>query len=134
MELERVEEGKHYGLPKSGAEKPISNPICFIPRAIDNSTGGFVEITSNRWGAYKGSHVGLSYGTNTQYLILRDDKSPHPQGATTPLEGEFIFGVVPGAFRPSDGQLYVVGLDDWGDYSLKDGNLQRMRYKGGEMY
>lgn len=129
-----VEEGKHYGIPRVGGEKPISNPICFIPRAIDNSTGGFVEITSDRWGPYKGSHVGLSYGANTQYLILRDDKGPHPQGATIPLEGEFISGVVRGAFRPSDGQLYVVGLDGWGDYSLKDGNLQRVRYTGGEMY
>ena len=129
-----VEEGKHYGLPKEGAQKPISNPMCFIPRAIDNSTGGFVEITSDRWGPYKGNHVGLSYGANTQYLILRDGKGPRPQGATVPLAGEFLSGVVRGAFRPSDGQLYVVGLDGWGDYSLADGNLQRVRYTGGEMY
>ena len=129
-----VEKGKHYGVPKPGAKKPISNPMCFIPRAIDNSTGGFVEITSDKWGPYQGNHVGLSYGSNTQYLILRDGKGPRPQGATVPLAGEFLSGVVRGAFRKSDGQLYVVGLDGWGDYSMEDGCLQRVRYTGGDIY
>ena len=129
-----VEKGNHYGLPKPGDTKTISNPMCFIPRAVDNSTGGFVEITSNQWGPYQGNHVGLSFGSNNQYLILRDSKGPKPQGATVPLPGEFRSGVVRGTFRKSDGQLYVVGLDGWGDYSLEDGCLERVRYVGGEMY
>jgi len=129
-----VEKGNHYGLPKPGATKPISNPMCFIPRAVENSTGGFVEITSDQWGPFKGSHVGLSFGSNTQYLILRDDQGPKPQGATVPLAGEFLSGVVRGAFRKSDGQLYVVGLDGWGDYSMEDGCLQRVRYTGGQIH
>ena len=129
-----VEEGKHYGLPKEENPKPISNPMCFIPRAIDNSTGGFVKITSDKWGPFKGNHVGLSYGSNNQYLILRDPNGPKAQGATVPLEGEFLSGVVRGVFRPSDGQLYVVGLDGWGDYSIEDGNLERVRYTGGQIY
>jgi len=129
-----VEDGKHYGLPKKGDTKPISAPMTFIPRGIDNSTGGFVEITSDQWGPYKGNHVGLSFGANTQYLILRDDKGPKPQGATIPIPGEFISGPMRGAFHPSDGQLYVVGLDGWGDYSIEDGCLQRVRYTGAEMH
>ena len=123
-----VEKGRHYGIPHPKNPKPISAPLCFIPRGIDNSVGGFVEITSDRWGPFQGSHVGLSYGSSTQYLVLRDAKGPKPQGATVPLEGEFLSGVVRGAFRESDGQLYVVGLDGWGDYSQKDGCLQRVRY------
>ncbi len=123
-----VENGKHYGIPKGKDPKPISAPLCFIPRGIDNSTGGFVEITSDRWGPYQGSHVGLSFGSCSHYLILQDQKGPQPQAATVPLEGDFLAGVLRGAFRKSDGQLYVVGLDGWGDYSLVDGCLQRVRY------
>ena len=129
-----VENGKHYGVPHNKNPKPISAPLCFIPRAIDNSVGGFVEITSNRWGPYQGSHVGLSYGSCTPYLILRDAKGPQPQGAIVPLKGEFLSGVLRGAFSEKDGQLYVVGLDGWGDYALEDGCLQRVRYTGGQVY
>ena len=129
-----VEAGHFYGVPEKGKPAPISAPLCFIPRAIDNSVGGFVEITSDRWGPFQGSHVGLSFGSNSQYLILRDAQGPKPQGATVPLEGEFLAGVIRGAFRESDGQLYVVGLDGWGDYSQEDGCLQRVRYVGGEVY
>tara|TARA_R110002096_G_scaffold432198_2_gene648495 strand:+ start:634 stop:3246 length:2613 start_codon:yes stop_codon:yes gene_type:complete len=129
-----VEEGNYYGLPRGNEPNPISAPICFIPRGIDNSNGGFLEITSDRWGPFQGSHVGLSFGACSHYLILRDAEGPKPQAATVPLEGEFLAGVVRGAFRESDGQLYVVGLDGWGDYSLEDGCLHRVRYTGGEVH
>lgn len=128
-----VAEGRHYGIPHGSHPQPVSAPFCFIPRGVDNSVGGFVEITSDRWGPYQGSHVGLSYGSCSHYLVLRDAHGPQPQGATVPLEGEFLAGVLRGVFRESDGQLYVVGLDGWGDYSLEDGCLQRVRYVGGEV-
>ena len=35
-----------------------------------------------------------------------------------------------GAFSPKDGQLYAVGIDGWGDYSVMDGCIQRVRYTG----
>ena len=61
----------------------------------------------------------------------RDGK--RPQGAVVPLEGEFLSGVMRGAFHPQDGQLYAVGLDGWGDYSTRDGCFQRVRYLGGKV-
>ena len=92
-----------------------------------------LEITSDRWGPFKGAHVGLSYGSGLHYLVLRDASSSRPQGAIVPLEGEFIAGSMRGAFNPIDGQLYVVGLDGWGDYSIKDGCFHRVRYTGGDV-
>ena len=124
-----VNRGEHYG---SGVnKKDIAPPLCYIPRGIDNSTGGMVEITSKQWGPFLGSHVGLSYGSGTHYLILRDDTGSRPQGAVVPLSGNFLAGVMRGDFHPKDGQLYVAGLDGWGDYSVRDGCLQRVRYTGG---
>jgi azurin len=124
-----VHQGEEYGLGGKG----ISPPLCFVPRGVDNSTGGMKEITSDKWGPFKGSHVGLSYGSSTHYLILRDATSSRPQGAVVPLEGEFLSGVMRGAFHPKDGQLYVAGLDGWGDYSVKDGCFHRVRFVGGKV-
>ncbi|MEM7393594.1 MAG: DUF6797 domain-containing protein, partial [Verrucomicrobiota bacterium] len=96
-----VHEGEFYGLPKKdGTAGTIATPLCYIPRGVDNSTGGMVEITSRGWGPFHRRHVGLSYGSGTYYLILRDDTGVRAQGAVVPLEGEFAAGVVRGAFHP----------------------------------
>ncbi|MCG8577683.1 MAG: plastocyanin/azurin family copper-binding protein, partial [Flavobacteriales bacterium] len=93
-----------------------------------------LEITSDAWGPFQGAHIGFSYGSGLHYLILRDATSGRPQGAVVPLEGEFLAGSMRGAFHPQDGQLYVVGLDGWGDYSTRDGCFHRVRYAGKPVY
>ncbi len=125
-----------YGLPNRDAKMgtSIASALCYIPRGVENSVGGMVEIASDQWGPFKGTHVGLSYGSGLHYLILRDASNQRPQGAVVPLEGEFLAGAVRGAFHPQDGQLYVAGLDGWGDYSIEDGCLHRVRYHGGPVY
>ena len=130
-----VNPNEFYGLPgQHDRTKDISAPLCFIPRGVDNSTGGMLEITSNKWGPFQGAHLGLSYGSGLHYLILRDEQDPRPQGATVPLEGEFLAGAMRGNFHPRDGQLYLVGLDGWGDYSVQDGCFHRVRYTGKKVY
>ena len=52
------------------------------------------------------------------------------QIATVPMHGEFSSGVTRAAVNPVDGQIYTVGLDGWGDYSVEDGCLHRIRYTG----
>ncbi len=138
-----VHPGEFYGLPEDGkgGDKPdpktgriIAPPLCYVPRSIDNSTGGMQEITSSKWGPFAGAHVGISFGYGTQYLILRDATGTRPLGAVVPLEGELPAGGVRAAFHPHDGQCYVVGLDGWGDYAVQDGCLQRLRYTGQPVY
>jgi len=70
-------EGEFYGLNKRAGEPTIARPLCFVPRGVDNSTGGMLEVTSSDWGPFEGRMVGLSYGSGTHYLILRT------AGATT---------------------------------------------------
>lgn len=130
-----VNKGEFYGLPSSSVRGgAIAPPLCYIPRGIDNSTGGMVEVTSKKWGPFQGNHVGISYGSSTHYLVLRDDTSTRPQGAVVPMEGEFLSGTMRGAFHPKDGQLYVVGLDGWGDYAINDGCFHRVRFTGKPVY
>ncbi|MCH1510826.1 MAG: hypothetical protein L7T84_16595, partial [Akkermansiaceae bacterium] len=130
-----VNKGEFYGLPSSSVRGgAIAPPLCYIPRGVDNSTGGMVEVTSEKWGPFQGNHVGISYGSSTHYLIMRDDTSTRPQGAVVPLEGEFLSGSMRGAFHPKDGQLYLVGLDGWGDYAINDGCFHRVRFTGKIVY
>ena len=128
-EIIQVNEGEFYGLPVKGDHNPhIAMPLCYVPRGVDGSTGGMVEITSDQWGPFRGSFVGISCGYGGHYLIHRDEHGNRPMGATVPMESEFLAGAMRGAFHPIDGQLYVAGLDGWGDYSVKDGCLHRVRY------
>lgn len=127
-----VREGEHYGFQR-GRQK-ISPPMCFIPRGVDNSTGGMIFVDSDRWGPLGKSIIGLSYGSGSHYAILRDESVPRAQGATVPLKGEFTSGVVRGRINPTDGQLYVVGTEGWGNYAIEDGNLDRIRYTGKPVY
>lgn len=125
-----VHEGEFYGHPGDGPVSQISPPLCFIPRGIDNSTGGFLSAETTQWGPLNKQTIGLSYGYSTHYLVLRDETTKRHQGAVVPLEGDFQSGVMRGDFSPIDGQLYAVGIDGWGDYSVMDGCIQRVRYTG----
>ena len=104
--------------------------MVWIPRGVDNSTGGMEFVRSDRWGPLGNSLLGFSYGYGSHYLILIDKNNPRKQGAIVPLEGEFSSGVTRGRINPVDGQLYVVGTEGWGNYASEDGCFARVRYTG----
>lgn len=103
-------------------------PLVYLPRGLDNSAGGQVYIDSDQWGPFKGNMVHLSFGTGSHFLLLRDRVGDQLQGAVVPLPGEFLSGVHRGRFSPKDGQLYVSGMNGWGNYSTDQGCFQRVRY------
>ena len=47
-------------------------PLCWIPRRDDNSSGGQVWVTSDRWGPLAGQLLHLSYGQCRVQLVLRE--------------------------------------------------------------
>jgi putative heme-binding domain-containing protein len=116
------------GGPKNG--KPPELPLVYLPRSLDNSSGGQVAVPDDRWGPLKGQMLHLSYGMGTHLLMLRDEVGGQPQGGVVPLVGEFLSGTHRGRFNPRDGQLYVSGMAGWGTYTVHDGCFQRVRYTG----
>jgi azurin len=120
----------HYGYqgPKDG--QPPSLPMVYLPRGMDNSSGGQVVVTDSRFGPLAGQIMHFSFGHGSQFLVLRDDVNGQPQGAIVPLPGEFRSGVHRGKLNPHDGQLYVSGMAGWGSYTPDDGCFHRVRYTG----
>ena len=125
-----VRPGGHYGYqgPKNGKTPDL--PLVYLPRGLDNSSGGQVTVTSDRWGPFQGRLVHFSFGAGAAFVILREQVDGQPQGAALPIAGEFRSGSHRGRFNPKDGQLYVSGMGGWGTYTVDDGSFQRVRYTG----
>jgi putative heme-binding domain-containing protein len=117
-----------YGGPRNGKAPDL--PFVYLPRGVDNSSGGQVLVSSDRWGPLKGEMLHFSYGACSQFLLLRDEVDGQPQGGVVQIPGEFDSGCHRGRFNPKDGQLYVSGMNGWGTYAVADGCLQRVRYTG----
>lgn len=117
-----------FGGPRGGKAPRL--PLLYLPRGLDNSSGGQVQVKSNDWGPLGGTMVHFSFGTGAHFLLLRDVANGQSQGAVVPLPGEFLSGAHRGRFNPVDGQLYVTGMSGWGSYTPEPGCFQRVRYTG----
>ncbi len=116
----------HQGTPPADYDRPI----CWMPKNVDNSSGGQVWVTSDRWGPLKGQLLHMSYGTSSLYHALVDGAGKEVQGGLVKLPVRFQSGVMRARFHPKDGQLYVAGLRGWQSNAAKDACLQRVRYTG----
>jgi sugar phosphate isomerase/epimerase len=127
--------GGHFGAggPRDG-QRGYVPPMLYLPRGVDNSSGGQTFIDSVRWGPVRGQWIHYSGGYAKHFLVLREqiEASPGAQALAVVLPGSFLSGAHRGRFSAYDGQLYVAGAQGWGNYSVADGSLQRVRYTGGE--
>ncbi len=132
--ISEVKLGGYYGYPgpKATATRPLGyDPhLCWIPHAVDNSSGGQVWVPRDAWGPLGGQPLHLLWGRCSMLLVLRDISSGAAQGAVVPLPVKFLSGPNRGSFHLGDGSLYVAGSTGWQTSSLKDGSLQRVRYNG----
>lgn len=127
----QIEPGGFYGSggPKPGIE--TQPPLVYLPRGLDNSSGGQTYVDSHRWGPLGGQMLHFSFGAGSWFLVLKEKVEGQWQGAAVPMPGSFLSGAHRGRFSPKDGQLYVSGMSGWGTYTVADGSLQRVRYTGG---
>ncbi|MBI3856608.1 MAG: heme-binding protein, partial [Planctomycetes bacterium] len=128
----RVKKGGFYGFildhhpeTKTMHREP---PITWLPMDVDNSSGGQVWVTDDRWGPLKGRLVHTSYGQSRLLLMLMDRE--RSQGGVVRFPFTFASGIMRAQFNPVDGQLYAAGLRGWQTTGVKDGCLQRVRYTG----
>ncbi len=117
-----------YRGPKEG--QAVELPLVYLPRGVDNSSGGQVWIDDARMGPLNGQIVHTSYGAGAAMMILRDQVGEQWQGAVVPLPGEYRSGVHRAHLNPLDGLLYLTGMNGWGSYTTDAGCFQRLRYTG----
>ena len=104
--LNWITPGGFYGVPDFSDRTPKpsirDNPLCWLPRDIDNSNGGQVWITSDKFGPLSGRLLHTSYGTCSLYNVLVEEVAGQKQGGVAPLL-KFDTGVLPGP-RPTRGK------------------------------
>lgn len=104
--------------------------ILYLPRGVDNSPGSRIFPNDRRMGPLGQGLIGVSFGSGNWYHMLCDDVNGTRQAALVPMPGEFSSGACRMALNPLDGQLFVAGLDGWGDYGISEGCLHRIRFTG----
>ena len=141
--------GGFYGVVPLAHRTPAptgyDRPLCWLPKRVDNSGGGQVWVTSDKWGPWKDQLLHLSYGTCSLFGVMKEEV-PAPanprlstlnsqlstfcQGGVTRFPVNFQSGTMRARFNPVDGQLYVCGLRGWQTTGVKNGAFQRVRYTG----
>ncbi len=122
--------GRYFGYGGPRPDQATTPPLLYLPRGVDNSTGGQCFVDSDRWGVPRGSLLSMSWGTGSALLLLPEQVDGVWQAAAVQVPGEFRSGAQRGRFRPQDGQLYVSGCQGWGSYTPDDGCFQRLRWTG----
>ena len=129
-----VKEGGFYGFMGGAHRDPkpttYDPPICWVPMAMDNSSGGQIWVSSDKWGPLKGSLLHLSYGQSSLFVLPFEEVGGVPQGGIVKFPLTFQSSLMRGRFSKTDGQLYLTGMRGWQTNAVKEGCLHRIRYTG----
>ncbi|HEX3135698.1 MAG TPA: PA14 domain-containing protein [Planctomycetota bacterium] len=79
-----VKEGGFYGFMGGAHRDPkpttYDPPICWVPMSTDNSSGGQVWVSSDKWGPLKGNLLHMSYGQSSLFVMPFEEIGGVPQG------------------------------------------------------
>ena len=110
-------------------------PLCWMAKSYDNSGGGQIWVTSDKWGPYKGELLHESYGQSSLFLVLKEEiGGGHMQGGVVKFPLRFTSSVMRAKFHKQDGQLYICGLSEWQSNAGKITGFDRVRYTGKPVY
>jgi glucose/arabinose dehydrogenase len=124
--VEQRSAGRAQSLDSS--EAPM--PLAWLPKNVDNSNGGQVWVTSDKWGPFKGEMLHMSYGQSALYVVLKEKKGDLMQGGVVKIPVRPTSSAMRGKFNAKDGQLYIAGLKGWQTNAGAEGGLDRVRYTG----
>ena len=132
--LHWVKKGDFLGVADSahGAKVEQPKPLLWLSHntGIDNSCGGQVWVTSDKWGPYKGELLHMSYGTSSLFIVMPQEVNGQMQGGAVKIPVRFTSSAMRARFNAQDGQLYIVGLKGWQSNAIADGGFDRVRYTG----
>jgi hypothetical protein len=111
-------------------------PLTWLSHSdYDNSGGGQVWVTSEKWGPFNGELLHESYGKSSLFLVLKE-KTPNGlmQGGVVKFPLKFTSSCMRAHFNKRDGQLYIAGLSEWQSNASKPTGFDRVRYTGKKVY
>ena len=132
-----IRNGGFYGVETLAHKTPVpkhDKPLCWLDKGWDNSGGGQVWVTSDKWGPFQGELLHTSYGQSSIYLVLKEEVGGQMQGGVVKLPLRFTSSAMRPRFNPSDGHLYVAGLKGWQSNAARITGLDRIRYTGKKVY
>jgi hypothetical protein len=129
-----IKKGGFYGMTPAAHREPkpddFDKPICWLPKSQDNSGGGQVWVTSDKWGPLQDHLLFTSYGKGTLFYAMHEHVEGVTQAAMVRLLPRFPTGVMRGRINPKDGQVYLCGLRGWQTDGMREGGFYRVRYTG----
>lgn len=111
----------------------FDQPMIWMPQDLDNSSGGQLWVDDPRWGPLSGRLLHTSFGKGWLNYLMMQDVDGVTQAAMIKMPHDFITGIMRARVNPSDGQVYVTGLNGWnegGRRGLADKGIERVRYTG----
>jgi len=105
-------------------------PLFWLAYNQDNSSGGQVWVTSDKWGPFSGQMLHASYGKSSLFKTWNETVDGQIQGGYVRFPLRFDSGIMRSRFSPFDGQLYTAGLRVWQSNAAKEGAFHRVRYTG----
>lgn len=135
-----IKPGGFHGVVNSQISKEVAD--TFIPpltwlshNDYDNSGGGQIWVTSDKWGPFKGELLHESYGKSSLFLVLKEKASNGlMQGGVVRFPLKFTSSVMRAKFNKKDGQLYIAGLSEWQSNAAKITGFDRVRHTGKPVY
>ncbi|MFT7511895.1 MAG: hypothetical protein ACI9QL_001102 [Candidatus Omnitrophota bacterium] len=126
-----MKEGGFYGCHGMSHRNPppatYDPPLCWLPFAVENSTGGQVWVPEGKWGPLSGELLHISYGKCSLFHVLKQEVDGVMQGGVVRFPMNFTSGIMRGRFNAADDHLYVAGLRGWQTNGGRDGCFQRVR-------
>ena len=111
-------------------------PLCWLSKQdYDNSGGGQIWVTSEKWGPFQGELLHESYGKSSLFLVLDQQLAGgQMQGGVVKFPLKFTSSVMRAKFNKKDGQLYIAGLSEWQSNAARITGFDRVRYTGKPVY
>ncbi len=110
------------------SDAAMKQPLCWVTNEFDRSPAELLWVTSEKWGALKGSLLNISYGAGKIFVVPHEKVNGQTQGGMVALPlPPFPTGIMRGRFHPTDGQLYTCGMFAWAGNQLAPGGFYRVR-------
>jgi glucose/arabinose dehydrogenase len=129
-----IQKGHSYGFRPATKiappPPPVTEPLCWIPYRVAQSTVGQVWALDANLGPLNDQFLQLDY-FHPRLLIAFFDSLAHPvQGAASELDAAFDFPLLKGEIDSKDGLLYLAGFRIWGSDARDWAGMGRLRYTG----